>query len=669
MQIALPSGMHISSARASPIPRLRQRSPRFSASLGRSLTGRHLEICSAIWVTPNRSISFFIPPIQSSQQTSKKLQLHLLLSACLSRAIDTQERDPGRFVHDIRSTRRCINRKWDALTAHILQNSETYPRESTENLQIVQEFPPNYRFCVWGNYTRNPRHKTFDISGGLHVTLPKSLTLANVAIRVIHDRSFASLTDFALQHAAGTRTPATQHQRHTVLDGVLHFSLLELPELPKTVDFWTIRQLMASDLSVREVSYPFPRGEEEGGGDGEEGNGGDGEGPPKSADGSGGSGGATSSQGGGGGDSSLNSSMAGKDDDAMLISYTIGAGLFLNPVATVKWWSSETQTWRSEGVSDVEIDRTKGSVMFKSSMFRPCALVQPGYLEFPPENWRIFPLPVSRVDLALGNAVRMVVNGKWTDLEIEITRAGVSLIRPMTDRLRLSMGSLSLAPSRFFDTLARFGIAFSSPHDLSTAPKLSAIDTYDDECYCAMAAKSERLGFSAHKLNSGETIRLINVSLNPTVPDAAAPTPASDVPPGIAPMPKASAVASAAEEDGMMPPSAGGNAFSAEAAPPKSAGSGTLGPGAVDPALDGSDKAASAPKTADAALTVVADYDHVVLAKSRKLFYVAAPGNYGQWPEDQQDPCMHFWISLRLAKTQTSTCSALSPKYFGSSTS
>jgi hypothetical protein len=164
----------------------------------------------------------------------------------------------------------------------------------------------------------------------IFVNLPKCLTLASGAIRAIYDRSNSVLKDVFLQ-----QSPAN---RYVVLDGILFLDLLELPELPKSLDFWTIRPLISNNLSVRKIPYPFSRSSDEHAAEKEE---------------------------------------SEKDDDtAIFVSLSVGTELFIHPMATVKWWCEHTSTWRSDGISDVEIDRTKGMVQFKTNMLRPCALVQ-----------------------------------------------------------------------------------------------------------------------------------------------------------------------------------------------------------------------------------------------------------------------------------------------------
>ncbi|KAJ3364692.1 hypothetical protein GGF32_001331 [Allomyces javanicus] len=348
----------------------------------------------------------------------------------------------ARYVENIRSLRQAVLRKLEAITAYSLQNSEQFPRESTENLLVVQQLHSSVTFALWCNVTKNPRHKAFDVDA-IHVTLPKALTLANVAICLVHDRSGLTLNDLYLQQ--------TSARKQIVMSGCLDFSLLELPELPKTVDFWTIRPLLSNNLSVKHVEYPFARGN---------------------------------------GDMAAPEQEGGREDDASIfVSFSVGLGLHLHPLATVKWWCAETCTWNSDGITDVEIDRTKGTVQFKSSVLKPCALVQDAVSDFPLEDWKMRTVSVDPP------VVRLTVNGKWTDVEFEITESGVSLIRPMNDRLQDEFQGKSFMPTLLIMKLFRYGIGFASPF-------MGQVDAEERGCYRAMASKCLALSFQAHKANA-----------------------------------------------------------------------------------------------------------------------------------------------------------------------
>ncbi|KAJ1502649.1 Protein casc1 [Coelomomyces lativittatus] len=267
-----------------------------------------------------------------------------------------------RYAKNLLTLYSMVQRKIDAMTAYILQNPEQFPREPSENLLLVQELHTHCHYCLWVNYTKNPRHKSFDIRD-VHIALPKTLTLSNVAIRVVVDRSDLAMTTTYLREGVAaassssssspspTSTPIPTLSRQTVVSGVIVLSLLDVPDPPKTIDFWTLRPLLSNQLITRPVEYPFqkkmvdrhhhPNDLED----------------PRQRP-----------------ESKEPSEV--HEDDAIHVSFTLGAGLFIHPLATVKWWNEEVQQWESQGISEVEIDRSKGMVHFKTTMFKPCALVQ-----------------------------------------------------------------------------------------------------------------------------------------------------------------------------------------------------------------------------------------------------------------------------------------------------
>jgi hypothetical protein len=62
-----------------------------------------------------------------------------------------------------------------------------FSREPNENFQLQNRIP-GYSFGLWGNLTKNPRHKVIEFSEcQMMCTLPKLLSLSNVAIRMIYE--------------------------------------------------------------------------------------------------------------------------------------------------------------------------------------------------------------------------------------------------------------------------------------------------------------------------------------------------------------------------------------------------------------------------------------------------------------------------------------------------
>jgi cancer susceptibility candidate protein 1 len=131
--------------------------------------------------------------------------------------------------------------------------ADQFGRESNENFQITAAVG-TYRFGIWGNMTKNPRlfyslclfysiltsnytiHNRFKAIEfpelGMSTGLPKPLALANVAIRMLHKSD----------PTCGVLYEKQSKSKLNIIGGVLYFDLVELPEAPKKVDSWTIRQ-------------------------------------------------------------------------------------------------------------------------------------------------------------------------------------------------------------------------------------------------------------------------------------------------------------------------------------------------------------------------------------------------------------------------------------------
>ena len=70
------------------------------------------------------------------------------------------------------------------------------------------------------------------MDGVVSMSIPKPLSLANVGVRILLENGSEASAEFEEQET----------ERHmSVVGGVLYLDLVELPELAKTVDKWTIR--------------------------------------------------------------------------------------------------------------------------------------------------------------------------------------------------------------------------------------------------------------------------------------------------------------------------------------------------------------------------------------------------------------------------------------------
>ncbi|KAJ3150288.1 Protein casc1 [Geranomyces michiganensis] len=322
--------------------------------------------------------------------------------------------------------RQLVHSKWDRATTQILQHVDQFAREPNENFQLSAS-THNYAFGVWGNLTKNPRHKVIEF-GDLHMStsLPKPLVLGNVSIRMLLESSFTATADFEDQAVVGKRPPMS------VIGGVLNLDLIEMPDLPKTVDAWTIRPMLAHEGKITTIPYPFKK-------------------PPADEDEA-----LPEEDGGGGGGGG---GSGGPEDGSvwsMQVSFPIEPGCLLHEGATtVRWWNAAEKIWDDEGVSDVEINKETCSIKFKTIHFAPTALVQSTYAELPYGDWSLHPLSATSAHLH--------VRGVLNDIEVEIGPGACRLIAPRTSFTEAHLGDKWTSPAILFRRLSRMGANFRAP--------------------------------------------------------------------------------------------------------------------------------------------------------------------------------------------------------------
>ncbi|KAL7754314.1 hypothetical protein RI367_000295 [Sorochytrium milnesiophthora] len=385
------------------------------------------------------------------------VELSGALELYLSKALDNGNLKGINHVFDfLLEFAALVRSKWDAVTAVILQYTDHFPREPTENLQLSHAWDSVYNFGLWCNFTKNPRHKLVDFGQalGITVTLPKPITLVSVAVRMMYERQLTTLIAHTLRQ---NTMPAL-----APVDGILFLDMVDLPDPAKTIDSWTLRPIVSPDARITSIAYPFANTDADMG----------------------------------------DSQMEDKDTDSeqeqwpMLVEYKIPPGLFLYTQATVCWWSADDLTWRSDGITNVDIDRVKGMVKFRSTQFRPTAVVQSMFTEFPFADW--FMEPTSQ------GAVRLVLQGKLIDLELEMCGKGVTLVRPMTDVLERDFKGVWMNPSQLLLKLSSTGLNFRAP-DAAQAANIDGVSIKDQdcemECIVALSVLAPFLRFQRHPLN------------------------------------------------------------------------------------------------------------------------------------------------------------------------
>ncbi|KAJ3188063.1 hypothetical protein HK101_009233 [Irineochytrium annulatum] len=182
-------------------------------------------------------------PLGADDETSLQSLLNILPNAeklcddiVHAMAIESDKQNEAGALHlrlQLLTLRSLIQAKWDLVTCQVLQHVDHFQIEANENFLYSTEID-RYAFGVWGNLTKNPRHKNIDFSNvNLSMTLPKPIALANVAVRMLYQTGLSASAPYILQEGS---------KNLSIVGGVLSFDLFEMPEPPKTFDKWIIRQ-------------------------------------------------------------------------------------------------------------------------------------------------------------------------------------------------------------------------------------------------------------------------------------------------------------------------------------------------------------------------------------------------------------------------------------------
>ncbi|KAJ3215408.1 hypothetical protein HDU67_000453 [Dinochytrium kinnereticum] len=143
-----------------------------------------------------------------------------------------------------------IQVKWDLVTTRVLQHVDHFQVEANENFQHSCGID-RYSFGVWGNLTKNPRHKAIDFGNiNLSMTLPKPIALATVSVRMLYETGYTATIPFLEQEGP---------IHNSVVGGILYFDLFEMPDPPKNFDKWIIRQILSPSGKLKKLTYPFKK--------------------------------------------------------------------------------------------------------------------------------------------------------------------------------------------------------------------------------------------------------------------------------------------------------------------------------------------------------------------------------------------------------------------------
>ncbi|KAJ1568700.1 hypothetical protein HK405_014908, partial [Cladochytrium tenue] len=289
-----------------------------------------------------RKIDLEIAKIEEEEESERMLCDEIQIRA--ARASDRRsESEQARLRTHLRTLRELILTKWDYAANAVLQ---------VRNAGLVQTVHKNVE------YPNVP----FTIS------LPKSISLASVAIRMLFVYGPTCAEPFAIQQAGPSMS---------VVGGVLYLDLYEMPEPPRMAGSWTIRQILSPNGRPRQVEYPFKKASEDA---------------------------AEEEDGEAAADLNIWPAQVG---------YRIFPRCFVHKdSARVMAWDSTACRWSEEDVGDVEIDVDTGDVKFRTTKFTPTALVQYSFAEFPLRNWSLQPMGLNKAVLA--------VQGRTVEIQIAI---------------------------------------------------------------------------------------------------------------------------------------------------------------------------------------------------------------------------------------------------------
>ena len=290
-----------------------------------------------------------------------------------------------------------VLQKLDGASADFLQRADEFANGKNEVLFSIAE--PSCKFGLWVNLAKNPRVKSIDFTELLVSTeLPKSLALASIAIRAMH---------FANDTISSKAAPAESAVAYMALGGVLCLELLTLPPPTKKIKGWTLRQVTALSTSVNRQPYPIPSAA--------------GESAP----------------------------LAGSAPP-LRVTYSIPPHVKLPEGALqVGWFDAESQSWKIDGVSDVNFSPDTRVLSFLSSRLTSLALLQATDLELPYKNWLIKPSGHSQCTVHL-ETQRFL-------FEFDVSAQGCALREPRLPELS-GLLDQPMAPTRLLAKLRDSGI-------------------------------------------------------------------------------------------------------------------------------------------------------------------------------------------------------------------
>jgi hypothetical protein len=274
--------------------------------------------------------------------------------------------------------------KWDQVSAHILQFIDSFEIEQSENF-LFSSHDDNDSIAIWGNLTKSPRFKTAEFTDvQLFTSLPKAISLESCAIRIMFITSIPVLSQYAQDTSD-----------YSILGGILLLDLLELPETAKTVGRWKIRP-MNPTFALKRLDYPFKKESTE-----------ETKVPPAE---------------------NQEETRDNLNTQQLNIKFCLPSdSMITRDTCKVMYYDENTKSWSANDISAVEIDEGTREVKFTTLHFRPTALIQLRFAEYPLKSWHLKPMSQDSTCLTM--------EGKWNRVEIQIHSQGCQLLQPMNAQL------------------------------------------------------------------------------------------------------------------------------------------------------------------------------------------------------------------------------------------
>jgi len=293
--------------------------------------------------------------------------------------------------------------KLDRATAHILQHSDEITKPENRNEVHLEEQSEDVKYGIWVNlvakHFRMKQIRFADI--GIGVDVPKPLALSSIALRVMY---------FPSDHETYERKCQVRS-----LGGVFHVELLQLPQAPKRVKGWTLRQVNDLTDSVCRLAYPLGSGGEH-----------------------------------------HQAAAAGTAQPLKVQYHLSGDCLVPESNLRVGWWDSSNGTWNEEGITEIDYLPATRNIVFHTTKLCELACIQEKHCDLPYVSWSITPMPKQWPDLE----VHLSLETPRYVVTIAVREGLCQLISPDAPELE-GLRSQPMAPGLLLKRLAMAGINLS----------------------------------------------------------------------------------------------------------------------------------------------------------------------------------------------------------------